>query len=118
MHTLGSIDDTSKRTIVQPHDRIDELAGEAAGQSAWLQGHLDRAVDAVPGARLVGVRVKDLEGIVRKVEEGQPAHTVSDYLGGRIAIDDLATADSIIARLGRVVKDDAFFANSKYDRVR
>ncbi|MCL6431483.1 MAG: hypothetical protein K6V36_11595 [Anaerolineae bacterium] len=105
-HTLGSMDPTSNRVVVQPHGDVDALVRGAAEQEGWLREHLSQAVEGVPGTRLAGVRTKELAEVQRKLT-GKPAHTIPDYLGGRVVIDDLSVTDVIMPRLGRVVKDDA-----------
>jgi len=105
-HTLGSMDPASNRVVVQPHGDVDALVRGAAEQEGWVREHLSQAVEGVPGTRLAGVRTKELAEVQRKLT-GKPAHTIPDYLGGRVVIDDLSATDEIMPRLGRVVKDDA-----------
>ena len=99
--------------VVQPHGDVPGLLRAAEEQRPWLEERLRQVVEEVPGARLVGVRTKGLERLEEKLAAGQPAQTVGDYLGARIAIDDLWVAGDIIPRLGRVVKDDVFYEAPK-----
>ena len=76
----------------------------------------------VTGNELVAVRIKERASLERKIRtKGRPADTISDYLGGRLAVRDYREADRIVDELrqrGRILDDDDFFETPRPDGYR
>lgn len=106
---VGDIEPTSNRIILQPESDVKTLRRMARQVLPALGSELQAIVGEVKGASFAGARVKGEAGIARKLGYNFPPQTISDFLGGRVAIETEAAADEIASRLaGRIVKDDNF----------
>lgn len=118
---VGTIDPTSKHRILQTDADRNRLFGEAERQRPGFEGFLRQAAEAT-GNEFISVRVKNRASVERKVRTRErPADTISDYLGGRIAVRNYREADRVVAemaRRGRILDDDAFFDTPRPDGYR
>jgi hypothetical protein len=94
---LGAIDPASGRRVMQPTDNIHEnlrLATE-------LLPELERAMAKVAarlGLRFTSPRVKGIPRLLEKLAS-RPAHTISDYIGGRIWLETIADGRKVLEAL-------------------
>jgi len=113
MFTVGDIEPTSKRIILQPSDDVKVLMDQAKATEPVLKEALEAVVSEVPGSSLVGLRSKELVRLREKIVAGRPAQTISDYLGARVSVDRLDDVVAIVdglRRAGRIVEDQDFLA--------
>lgn len=112
---LGRADSASGRRAMQPVDDADALLAGAEASRRPFEQVLSQLVG--PDSRVVGVRAKSRESLMRKVALGKPAHTISDYLGARLSVDSRAEMDRLVRALGRrgfrVVEDQDFIDQMK-----
>lgn len=124
---VGKNDPASGRKITQPTDELKTLLALADEALPELRQALERTAFEVPGVQIFGVRAKHRRGSGAVSEEGlarieekrtrpdapQPLHTMSDFLGGRVWLDDGVRPEEVIERLEqkgwRVVQDDGAF---------
>ena len=114
--SLGAIDDTSNRKILQGSSDFNLLLETAVEVEPVFRGRLEDLAAAVRGAELFGTRVKDRPGLEEKINQGRPPQTVSDYLGGRIWVDgpeDLLQLRDLVGRSFRVIDIDDFLEAPK-----
>ena len=118
---VGAIDPTSGHRILQADVDRNRLLAEAERLRQGFEGLLRHAAEAT-GNEFVSVRVKDAPSLERKIEtKGRPADTISDFLGGRIAVRDYREADRVVAELSRrrqILDDDNFFEAPRPDGYR
>lgn len=68
-------------------------------------GLLRDATQDIPGAKVIGSRIKDPETLDLKIDrKGIQPNQISDYLGSRIQIDSNTTADQVIKNIGKNAK--------------
>jgi ppGpp synthetase/RelA/SpoT-type nucleotidyltranferase len=113
---LGSGDRSSNRKIVQGESDVNALREGALQRKPILENDLQRIASGIDGAQFVSARVKDAPGLAEKVATGRPAHTIGDYLGGRISVESpaaLKRAREEIERIYRVLEVDDKIAKPK-----
>lgn len=99
---VGVIDRISKRIIAQPHNDPVILQAGAEASHEEFKRLLQAATAELPGARFKASRVKtNIDRINRKAVEGKPIETQGDILGGRIEVDSIPAAQSVLERLER-----------------
>lgn len=89
---------TSKTIIAQPDNRIERLLQLAKEEAPKLDQAL-RELEG-DGVRVAGVRVKETARLQEKLATKAPER-ISDYLGGRLAVDSPAAVQRAIDRFGR-----------------
>lgn len=62
---------------------------------------LDGLVEDLPGARLDNARAKDIPRLLEKLAGGRRPDTLTDYLGGRVVVDDPRMLDEVVRRLAQ-----------------
>lgn len=116
--TVGSIDPTSGKSVLQVTDDIQVLLKTAQEAKPVFDTQLSSIVARTPGARIInppglsGSRVKLLEKLERKVGPHRPAQTVSDFLGARVSVNTVDDADQVVRELqkiGKIVHDENFY---------
>ena len=78
------IDETGARPAVQASTDPAELRKSAQQQKPHLEGMAQTVASAVPGADVVGPRVKSEDSIENKEDRGKPPETNIDNLGVRV----------------------------------
>ena len=116
--SLGAIDPASKKYILQGSNDIKALRDAAVENQARFEQGLKTLAADNPLVHFVSSRVKDMTGLVDKVEaKGRPPNTISDYLGARMAVDTPDAlrrfADKLHAS-GGVIEADNFLDPGKH----
>lgn len=79
-------------------------------------GLLRDVTQDVPGAKVMGARIKDPETLDLKIDrKGMQPNQISDYLGSRIQIDDNGSADQVIKNIGKnatITHEDNFMTGT------
>lgn len=107
-----SLDFSSMSKVYHTLTDIQEIKHVTAQTIGPLKEFLN-AVASRTGAKLTGVRAKDMAGIERKLGR-RPPEQISDYVGGRLAVDSRAQADEIMRELtgnSQVSHVDDFFSD-------
>ena len=114
---IGDIDPASKKYILQGSNDIKALRAAAEQNKPEIERRLNEVAAAVPGTRLLGTRVKDLPGLIDKVEaKGRAPNTISDYLGARVVADTPEGMEEFARRLhetGGVIEAENFLGTGK-----
>jgi hypothetical protein len=86
---IGSEDPESGRETLHAKDNPEAIAAKAKAEHPAVKATLKEAIAGVKGAKLHGDRDEKPEARVEeKIEdEGQPAKTIPDYSGFRVAVD-------------------------------
>jgi hypothetical protein len=108
---VGSIGPSGYK-ILHPTDDIQTIHRMAQQELQPYTEFLADLAGRIPGVHVMGARVKELGARLQEKagKLGSPA-LVNDYLGGRVAVDDVAAANHLVAELegtGRVVMADNF----------
>jgi hypothetical protein len=98
---LGSSDLSSNRQVVQGASDVYVLREGALQRKPILENELQRIAAGIDGAQFVSVRVKDAPGLAEKVATGRPAHTIGDFLGGRISVESPAALKTALDEIGK-----------------
>ncbi len=112
---VGSIDQSSKRIVLQTSDSVEENLSKANAALPKLQALGDELASIIPGTEFVGARVKEMPRLNEKLQT-RAANTISDYLGSRLTFDSTDDAEKIIGRLrekGLVVTADDFITHPR-----
>lgn len=115
---IGTKDEESGRTILQPSDDVlqnERMAAEAAPELATKLSEISGNVD---GARFDRMRPqKNLERITEKEDADKPPSTIADYSAAQIAADTPEAKDQLIAELHKNFKvlsvEDKFTTGDK-----
>ena len=108
---LGSIDESSKRIVRQPFNDVKEmlqLARESQESLDWL---MRKAASGVDGVEFHASRIKGTPRLMEKIEQGRPAHTISDYLGSRLVVQHPQAIQAFVSELQKsahILEDDDF----------
>jgi hypothetical protein len=77
-----------------------------------LEQALQAIAEEIPGVHVYASRVKDMDGLLDKIEaKGRPPNTISDYLGARVIADTPQAVADFVAKLhetGGVLEDENF----------
>src|SRR5262249_7860305 len=74
----GDIDPASSKYIVQGTKNINDLRPAAEQNQPLLEEHLKALTASVPGTHFYGARVKDEEGLLKKIQgKDRAPHTIS-----------------------------------------
>jgi hypothetical protein len=110
---LGSIDEKTTKRVIQPENDVKTLLERAAAARPALETRLQEVAAEIPGVQFLASRVKeDGPRLREKLAAGRPADTVSDYLGARLAVDDLPQAEALVKRFGADVLENENFLES------
>ena len=86
--------------VVQQSSDVEELKRRAADLVQPYRDIISQVERDVPGAKLVGARVKADERLFEKMgQRGNDPSIIADYLGGRMSIDTLENAEKAIAAI-------------------
>ena len=86
--------------VVQQSSDVEELKRRAADLVQPYRDIISQVERDVPGAKLVGARVKADERLFSKMgQRGNDPSIIGDYLGGRMSIDTLEDAEKAIAAI-------------------
>ena len=115
---LGDIDSSSGRRILHSTDDIQHLRDAAWRCAPTLEKLLHDATSGIDGAGPVHVRSeKDLTRIREKIAQGKPAHTIPDYLAGRIIVSSMKSYRDVLSRIRmygvKIIEDDNFLSSGK-----
>lgn len=100
-----------KSIIYQANSDVNTLHQTAKQTVKPLKEFLSAHAEEVPGAKLVGVRAKELDTVKTKLDAGRDPARVSDYLGGRLVADTnegLRTLAQNLSRDAHVIEVDDF----------
>lgn len=103
---VGKEEPATGRQIVQATDNPATLQKAAKANAPWLDQAVNATVKGVQGASVGGIRdKKEPADLGEKLnQEGQPAETIPDYLGGRIVVDSPAARDQVVAKIRQTMK--------------
>ena len=114
---LGDKDQASNKNIIQGTNDINALVAAAETNKARYLERLEGIVRGIPGAEVYASRVKDLPGLLKKIQgKGRAPNTISDYLGARIVVDSPEAMHAIVDaldRTGGILEKENFVAESK-----
>lgn len=98
---FGAIDQVSKKRIVQPRNSAPEMLALAQESVQPLTRQLEGLVRDLPDVELNNVRPKEIPRLGQKLPPDRRADTLTDYLGGRIVVDDPRMLDEVVRRLAQ-----------------
>ena len=99
--TVGAIDPTSKRIILQPTRDVNDLIRLAQAEQSSIEGALRVLETEVPGTQFIASRIKGASRIQEKIGTGRNADTISDYLAARISFRNQDDLPAILQSLER-----------------
>ncbi len=115
-NAFGLIDPASGKPIIQPINDADRMLAMAEENAAPLESQLRELAADLPGVEIGGARVKGPERLAEKLKGGRRPDTLTDYLGGRIVVDDPQMLDEAVRALTsryRIVEADDFVDNPR-----
>ena len=90
----------SGRRVYHTLNNIEDLERAASESKPDLDNFLKSSVDGIDGAEVYGSRAKERESIQSKFEyQGRQPNQVSDWLGGRIMVDNWQAMQDVIERI-------------------
>jgi hypothetical protein len=113
---LGLADPVSGKRIVQPINDIERLRTMAEKNLEPLAQQLEELVSDLPGVEFRGARVKNPDRLAQKLTGGRRPDTLTDYLGGRIVVDNPLMFDEVVRVLTHQYKNmevDDFIDNPR-----
>jgi hypothetical protein len=112
---IGSIDEVSGKLVGQSVNDVDELIRRGHAVQPTFEADIRGIANelGIPQEKGQLSRVKTRESAYRKIgDQGRPANSLNDFLGGRLRVDTEAEGDAILhsleARGYRILEDDNF----------
>lgn len=103
---VGSVDEGSGRTILQPSQNLPELVRLGKETVPVVKRALEEVARDIPGVEVFGVRAKiakaaESDGgyrrsLAKMAKGGSSPGTLSDLVGGRIIVDDYRQSDQVL----------------------
>lgn len=115
-NAFGLIDPASGKPIIQPTNDAERMRAMAEENVEPLGRQLKELAADLPGVEFSGARAKKPDRLARKLKGGRRPDTLTDYLGGRIVVDDPQMLDEAVRALtGRykIVEADDFVDNPR-----
>lgn len=106
----SGMDLTSNPKVYHDLNEVKDLRLKAAESLGTLKQVIADVTSEVDGARLEGARLKDEATIQSKIDNGRQPNQISDYVGGRIAVDSWDALNQVVEKLrargGKLSVDD------------